>query len=57
MYVLGAVFIILGLLGFTQNPVLGLFQVNVVLSLIHIVSGILALVFAARGENQARLLL
>jgi hypothetical protein len=54
MYVLGAVFIILGILGFVQNPILGVFQVNTVHNLIHLLSGILAFVFAAKGESEAR---
>jgi len=54
LYVLGAVFIIIGLLGFVNHPVLGIFEVNTLHNLIHLVSGILALVFAGMAESQAK---
>lgn len=54
LYVLGAVFVVLGILGFFNNPVLGLFEVNAAHNLVHLVSGILAFVFASKGESEAR---
>ncbi len=54
LYVLGAVFIVLGLLGFVNHPVLGIFEVNTLHNLIHLVSGILVLMFAGMGEMQAK---
>ena len=54
LYVLGAVFILIGLLGFVNHPILGLFQVNTVHNIVHLLSGILAIVFAGMGESQAR---
>jgi hypothetical protein len=54
MYVLGAVLIIVGLLGFVNDPVLGIFEVDVLHNLVHLASGILALVFAGMGESQAK---
>jgi len=54
LYVLGAVFIIVGLLGFINHPVLGIFEVNTLHNLIHLASGILALIFAGMGESQAK---
>lgn len=54
LYVLGAVFIIIGILGFFNNPILGIFQVNLVHNLIHLASGVLAFIFAARSESEAR---
>jgi hypothetical protein len=54
MYVAGAVFVVLGLLGFVQDPVLGIFDVNALHNIVHLASGILAFVFASQGEKQAR---
>ncbi len=54
LYVLGAVFIIIGILGFFNNPILGIFQVNLVHNLIHLASGVLAFIFAGRSESEAR---
>jgi hypothetical protein len=54
MYVLGAVLIIVGLLGFINNPVLGIFKVDVLHNLVHLASGILAVVFAGMGASQAK---
>jgi nicotinamide riboside transporter PnuC len=54
LYVLGAVFVILGILGFVNHPILGIFEVNTVHNLIHLLSGILAFVFASKGESEAR---
>jgi hypothetical protein len=54
LYVLGAVFIIVGLLGFINDPVLGLFEVNTLHNLIHLASGVLALIFAGMAESQAK---
>lgn len=54
MYVAGVVFIVLGLLGFVNDPILGIFDVDALHNIIHLASGILALVFASQGESQAR---
>ncbi len=54
LYVLGAVFVIIGLLGFVNQPVLGIFEVNTLHNLIHLASGILALIFAGMAESQAK---
>ena len=54
MYIAGVVFIIIGLLGFFNDPVLGIFEVDALHNLVHLVSGILAFVFASQGESQAR---
>ncbi len=53
--VIGVVFILVGLLGFVNDPVLGLFDVDLVHNLIHLGSGILALVFAKKGDYAARM--
>jgi len=57
---LGAVFILIGVLGFipalTPNGnLLGIFQVDAVHNVIHLLSGILAIAFAARGVHMAQL--
>jgi len=54
LYVLGVVFVVVGLLGFVNHPVLGLFEVNTLHNLIHLVSGILLLIFAGMGEASGR---
>ncbi len=54
LYVFGIVLIILGLLGFINNPIFGLFRVDALHNIIHLASGILAIVFASMGEQQSR---
>lgn len=54
MYLAGAVFIVIGILGFFNDPILGIFEVNALHNIIHLASGILALIFASQGESQAR---
>ncbi len=54
MYVIGVVFVLLGLLGFVNDPILGIFEVDTVHNLIHLATGILALIFTAQGEAQGR---
>ena len=52
--VLGIVFVLIGLLGFFNNPILGLFSVNALHDLVHLLSGILAIIFAVNSEKAAR---
>jgi uncharacterized membrane protein HdeD (DUF308 family) len=52
--ILGIVFIIIGLLGFFNSPMFGLFTVNALHNLIHLVTGILAVIFAVNSESAAR---
>jgi hypothetical protein len=54
MMIVGVVFIIIGILGFLSNPILGIFAVDTLHNLVHLISGILALIFASQGESQAR---
>jgi hypothetical protein len=54
MYVAGVVFIVLGLLGFVSNPILGTFAVDTIHNIIHLAAGVLALIFASQGDAQAR---
>ncbi len=52
---MGIVFIIIGLLGFFSNgEVLGIFHVDALHNVVHLVTGILALYFARKGESSAR---
>jgi hypothetical protein len=54
MYVLGIVLILVGLLGFFNNPVLGIFATDALHNIVHLASGLLAVILASRGEDQAR---
>ena len=54
MYVLGAVLVLLGLIGFVSNPIFGIFGVDALHNLIHIVAGVLVFVFASKGEQGTR---
>ena len=53
--VLGIVFVLVGLLGFVNNPVLGLFAVNTSHNLIHIISGLVLLAgaYSSLGSGLA----
>lgn len=47
---LGVVFVIVGILGFFNDPVLGIFEVDPVHNIVHLLSGIVAL---AMGRSEA----
>ena len=53
--VIGIVFVVIGLLGFVNNPVLGIFQVNLAHNLIHLVSGLVLLAgaYSSLGSSMA----
>jgi hypothetical protein len=53
--VFGIVFVLIGLLGFFNNPVLGLFAVNPAHNLVHIVSGVVLLAgaYSSLGSSLA----
>ena len=53
--VLGIVFVVVGLLGFVNNPVLGLFAVDPVHNIVHLVSGIVLLAgaYSSLGSGMA----
>lgn len=53
--ILGVVFILVGILGFVNNPVLGLFNVNLLHNLIHLASGLVLVFAASRGEDASRM--
>lgn len=50
----GVILIVIGLLGFYNDPVLGYFDTNAEHNWVHIVSGILALIFANSWSTGAR---
>ena len=45
LYILGTVLVLVGLLGFVNNPILGLFEVDLLHNIIHLATGV-ALLFA-----------
>jgi hypothetical protein len=49
----GIVLILVGLLGFIDNPVFGIFAVDSLHNFLHLISGILALIFAGQGRDSA----
>lgn len=56
-WILGIVFILIGVAGFFTGDMLLVFQVNTVHNIIHLLSGIVALAAVGSGESLARLYL
>jgi hypothetical protein len=56
-WILAIVLLLVGILGFVNNPILGLFQVDTIHNAIHILSGIVGLIAVSSGESYARLYL
>lgn len=56
-YVFGAVLAVVGLWGFFQNPVLGIFAANTVHSIVHLLTGVVLLGVAAWWEDSSALAL
>jgi hypothetical protein len=54
MYIIGVVFVLLGVVGFFQDPILGFLDVDTMLNLVYLVTGILAIVFTMQGDQQGR---
>ncbi|MEK7132170.1 MAG: DUF4383 domain-containing protein [Patescibacteria group bacterium] len=59
VYVLGAIFALVGVLGFipgitSDGHLLGIFEVNTLHNIIHLLSGLLGLYAASQGEALAR---
>ncbi len=50
--VIGAVLVLLGLVGFVNHPVLGIFGVNMAQDVLHLVAGALILWLASKGSAQ-----
>ena len=55
LMVLGVVFVVVGLLGFMNDPVLGVFEVDMLHNVIHLAAGLLALAAVGMGESMMRL--
>jgi hypothetical protein len=53
--ILGVVFVVVGVLGFFNDPVLGIFEVDAVHNIVHLLSGVVALAMASMGESSAKL--
>lgn len=51
--VLGAVLVLLGLIGFVNAPILGIFGVNTAQNVLHLVGGALGLWLATKGSGKA----
>ena len=51
--ILGVVFVLIGVLGFVNNPVIGLFAVDAVHNLVHIILGII-LIMGSKCANPAK---
>ena len=49
-----AVLVLVGIIGFVNDPVLGIFEVNTAHNLVHLLSGAVGLAMAPRGEGSAR---
>ena len=49
----GVVLILLGLIGFFNNPVLGYFGVNGLQNIVHLIGGVLGLVLANKGSGKS----
>ena len=50
--VIGAVLVLLGLVGFVNAPVLGIFGVNIAQNILHLVGGALILWLASKGSSK-----
>lgn len=51
MLFLGIAFTATGILGFFNNPMLGLFQVDTLLNILHLITGIAVLIVAYTGQE------
>jgi hypothetical protein len=56
-WVMGIALVATGVLGFINDPVLGLFEVDTIHNLVHLLSGIVAIIAVVSGESYARLFL
>ncbi|HEX9609085.1 MAG TPA: DUF4383 domain-containing protein [Candidatus Paceibacterota bacterium] len=54
LYVLGAILVVVGILGFISDPVFGLFEVNMLHNLVHLITGLALLWGGYVGGAQAR---
>ncbi len=56
-WLFGFVLLIVGVLGYMMNPILGIFEVNGLHNIVHIASGVVALIAASMGVGAARMYL
>lgn len=57
-WILGIVLLLVGILGFIlPSPLLGLFEVDMVHNIVHILSGVIAIIAVSTSESYARLFL
>lgn len=52
--ILGILFVLTGIWGFFQNPILGIFAVDPLHNVVHLISGTLAIIFSLTSESAAR---
>ncbi len=50
--IIGAVLVLLGLVGFVNHPILGIFGVNVAQDVLHLVGGAVIIWFAYQGSGK-----
>jgi len=53
--VLGIVLLVVGIWGYVSDPILGVFEVDGLHNLIHIVTGVLGIVFGMRSVGEAKM--
>ncbi len=51
--IVGVVLTLVGLLGFINNPVLGIFGTNATHNIVHLATGVLGIIFAMQSESAA----
>jgi len=51
LYVLGAVMVLVGLIGFVNDPVLGIFEVDFLHNIIHLITGAVLIMAASMGSK------
>ena len=56
-WILGIVLLLVGVIGFFNNPVLGIFDADAIHSSIHVLSGLVGIAAAASGNKMSRMFL
>lgn len=54
LYTIGAILVIVGVWGYFQNPVLGLFAVDGIHNLVHLVTGVVLILAGFAGQEAAK---
>lgn len=52
--VFGVILLLVGIIGFFNDPIFGVFEVDTMHNIVHLLTGILALIFAGKGEGPAK---